>query len=187
MWQTDKNVTKESVDLRGERKSWCLSESAWEFGSQMRATVWSLVNSSPLTWVHYFLSPAGEVLLLSFWSQAYNECQCFFNLNWSVFFYNRKQLSASKNFSPHQHITSLWMWPSTLQWQREHQIEMPLVDCCISCSVMGYLQLNNTSMGKPLWVLPSLSFWILCTARCLGGSLSVIIRCVGKRKKSNWH
>ena len=63
------------------------------------------------------------------------------------FFSDRKQLSVSESFSPHQDITSLWKWCWTIQWRRKYQIDMPLANYCTFCFAMVSSQINSIWMG----------------------------------------
>ena len=75
----------------------------------------------------------------------------FLNIVWFPFV--RKLLSALKNSSHLQHIMSLWHLHLTTQSSKKNQVERPLVDCSISCSVMGCSQMNSTSLGMSLFCL----------------------------------
>ena len=84
---------------------------------------------------------------------ANSKFSTFFFLNIVWFPSVRKLLSALKNFSHLQHIMSLWQLHSTTQLSKKNQVERPLVDCSISCSVMGCSQMNSTSLGMSLFCL----------------------------------
>lgn len=91
---------------------------------------------------------------LQYVSQGYMQIQSLQHFFFSTLFPSvRKLLSALKNFSHLQHIMSLWRLHSTTQLSKKNQVERPLVDCSISCSVMGCSQMNSTSLGMSLFCL----------------------------------